>query len=342
MGQGLPPGLEAVVLRSYVELVATSPEELDPAVARSARAAWPPPALVLTEHRRRPLWSAIVVACRPKQWVKNLLVFAAAVGAGNTDFSSLGRASIAFVAMCLASSATYLLNDLSDIEADRRHPTKRFRPIAAGDLPARAALALAIALSTAAVVLASTRSQDLALVVMGYFALTTAYSRKLKHIEIVDICTIATGFVLRVFAGSIAVSEPVSRWLFIVTAFGALMVAAGKRASELGHGRRKGTARFDRKALNGYTPAYLHAVWSISAGAALLAYCLWSFEQSEIRGNEFFFTASLAPFAFAILHYGLKIDSGDAEEPETALLADRRLLIGGALWAALYLAGVYA
>lgn len=307
----------------------------------TVRAAWPPPTLSLVERRVRSLPVAAIVACRPKQWVKNLLVFAAALGAGNTDLGSLGRTCIAFVAMCMVSSATYLLNDLSDIEADRRHPTKRYRPIPAGELPARAALVQAIVLSVAGVVVAGTQGQDLALVVVGYFALTTAYSRSLKHIEIVDICTIAAGFVLRVFAGSVAVGAPVSRWLFIVTAFGALMVAAGKRSSELGHGRRRGV-RFDRKALNGYTPAYLHAVWSISAGAALLAYCLWSFEQSEARGNEFFFTASLAPFAFSILHYGLKIDTGDAEEPETALLSDRRLLLGGALWAGLYLAGVYA
>ncbi len=171
---------------------------------------------------------------RPKQWLKNVLVFAAPVAAGMIDErTTLLHTIAAFACFCAAASATYLLNDAVDVEADRRHPVKRHRPIAAGSLPVGVAFAMAAVLLVVGVGGAFLTARDFGITVVGYLALTTAYTTKLKHIPVLDIVAVAAGFVLRAIGGATATGIPISEWFFIVTSFGALFMVAGKRHGEL-------------------------------------------------------------------------------------------------------------
>jgi len=177
--------------------------------------------------------SSLVAACRPRQWIKNLLVFAAPVAAGVIDQGDLLTDTLAaFVAFCLAASGTYLLNDALDVESDRLHPTKRNRPIAAGQVPVVLAYVVAAVLVVAALAIAFLTRSQLGWTIAAYLALTTAYSFWLKHVAILDVIAVASGFVLRAVAGAAATGVPISEWFFIVTSFGALFMVAGKRTGE--------------------------------------------------------------------------------------------------------------
>jgi UbiA prenyltransferase family len=187
------------------------------------------------ERRELTLAHELIREARPKQWIKNLLVFAAPGAAGVLDNGpALWRTIVTFVALCLAASGTYFLNDVADVEADRQHPTKRNRPVAAGTIPLPLATAVGIGLLLGSlVVAASTARWQVALVVALYIALTLAYSVWLKHIAVVDIVTVATGFVLRAIAGAVAVDVPMSNWFLICISFGSLFIVTGKRYAEL-------------------------------------------------------------------------------------------------------------
>src|SRR4051794_18763381 len=179
-------------------------------------------------------WSSlgrgIVRALRPKQWLKNVLVLAAPGAAGVLGQGDvLANVALAFVAFCAASSGTYLLNDVRDVEADRLHPRKRARPIAAGTVPGWLAVALAVVLLVAGLVVAASVGVKLLVVLAAYIALTSSYTLWLKHIEVVDIVAIASGFILRAVAGGAAAGVPLSRWFIIVASFGSLFIVAGKR-----------------------------------------------------------------------------------------------------------------
>ncbi|MSZ24645.1 MAG: decaprenyl-phosphate phosphoribosyltransferase, partial [Actinobacteria bacterium] len=177
-----------------------------------------------TDTAPRPsLLGGIVRELRPKQWIKNVLVFAAPVAAGlfdnrDTDLHALG----AFGCFCAAASATYLLNDAMDLESDRRHPVKKNRPIAAGIVPVGLAYVLAIVLLAIAISGAFLIRRDFGFTILAYLALTTMYSLWLKHMPILDIVAVAAGFVLRAIGGATATGLPISEWFFIVTSFGAL------------------------------------------------------------------------------------------------------------------------
>lgn len=295
-----------------------------------------------TPTRRRSLPLALLVACRPKQWVKNLLVLAAPGAAGVLGQTSDLLATVgALVAFCLAASATYLINDASDVEADRRHATKRFRPIAAGDLPVTVAVVAAAVLATSALGLAVAIRPPLALVVLGYMALTTAYSGLLKHIVVVDVVALASGFVLRAVAGAVAADVPISNWFFIVTSFGSLFMAVGKRHAEvvsLG-----GDAGSHRKVLDGYTPDFLAYLRSVSSGVILVAYCLWAFERADLLDVSVpWYQMSIVPFTTAVLRYAQLLDAGEGGAPEELVLRDHMLLAATAAWAVLFGIGVLA
>ncbi len=195
-------------------------------------------------------------AARPKQWAKNLLVFAAPAAAGVIDEAEpLADATIAFAAFCLAASGTYLLNDVADREADARHPTKRFRPIAAGVVPPRLATVVGILAILSGVAVGFVADWHLAVVVAIYVSVTTAYSHWLKHIVILDVVAVASGFVLRAIAGAAATGVPVSDWFFIVTSFGSLFVVTGKRQGEIGDlAEEEGAAGDVRATLDEYSP----------------------------------------------------------------------------------------
>ncbi len=291
---------------------------------------------------RPSLLGGIVRELRPKQWIKNVLVFAAPVAAGlfdnrDTDLHALG----AFGCFCAAASATYLLNDAMDIESDRRHPVKKNRPIAAGIVPVGLAYVLAIVLLAVAISGAFLIRRDFGFTILAYLALTTVYSLWLKHMPILDIIAVAAGFVLRAIGGATATGLPISEWFFIVTSFGALFMVTGKRAgerAELGE-----DAATIRPALAAYTPQYLNYLKAVFSAGTLITYCLWAFASAQESTNgSVLFQLSIVPFAIAILRYALLLEQGKGAEPENLVLSDRTLLAAGAIWAIIYACAVYA
>lgn len=293
-------------------------------------------------RRSRPLPLAVLVACRPKQWTKNLLVLAApgaagVLGEGDVVLATLG----ALVAFCLAASATYLLNDAADVEADRAHATKRHRPIAAGELAVPTARVLAVVLAVAAGAVALSVRWQLLAVLAGYVTLTTAYSLVLKHIVLLDVIALASGFVLRAVAGGVAADVEISNWFFIVTSFGSLFMAVGKRHAEVvTMGDHAGS---HRKVLDGYTPSFLAHLRAVSSGVVLVAYCLWAFERADVTGIAVpWYQMSIVPFTTAILRYAQLLDTGEGGAPEELVLGDRMLLVAGAVWAVVFGCGVLA
>jgi len=293
-------------------------------------------------RRSRPLPRAVLVACRPKQWTKNLLVLAAPGAAGVLgEGDAVLATAAALVAFCLAASATYLLNDAADVEADRAHATKRHRPIAAGELSVSLARGLAVVLAlTGAAIAVSVRWQLLA-VLVGYVALTTTYSLILKHVVLLDVIALASGFVLRAVAGAAAADVPISDWFFIVTSFGSLFMAVGKRHAEVV--TMGDDAGSHRKVLDGYTPSFLAHLRAVSSGVVLVAYCLWAFERADLTDMSVpWYQISIVPFTTAVLRYAQLLDTGEGGAPEELVLSDRMLLLSGVVWAAVFGLGVLA
>lgn len=275
-------------------------------------------------------------ALRPKQWLKNLLVFAAPLAAGSLlDTRILTGTLVAFLVFCLAASATYLVNDLRDVEIDRLHPTKRFRPIASGGVGSRTAGVTAVLLMAAALALAFWQSIGLGWTVLAYVVSTLSYSLGLKHEPVLELLLLSLGFMLRAIAGGVATGIPLSQWFLIVAGFGSLFMAAGKRYSELsrlgGDDVDPSSGEQGRKVLAGYTTAYLRFVVAVAAGVTVTAYCLWAF---EVGGSQTppWSLISIFPFVLALLRYGADIFRGEAEAPENAVLADRVLMVAGAAW----------
>jgi decaprenyl-phosphate phosphoribosyltransferase len=276
---------------------------------------------------------------RPRQWLKNVLVFAAPLAAGSIfEPDVLVPSLIAFVAFCLISSSTYVINDLRDVSADQQHPTKRSRPIPAGQLPRTAAIVEAVVLALLAVVIAAVARPELVAVVVVYFVFTLAYSMFLKHEPVIELALLAMGFLLRAIAGGVASDLPISQWFLIVAGFGSLFMAAGKRASELqaANAAGEGNAATQRKSLAGYTPGYLRFVWGTAAAVTISAYCLWAFDVASQPASFPWAEWSIVPFVLAILRYAVVIDNGHGEAPEDAVLRDRVLLILGLAWVVLF------
>jgi decaprenyl-phosphate phosphoribosyltransferase len=292
------------------------------------------------------LAGGLVRSVRPKQWLKNALVFGAPAAAGVlTHRRALGEACVAFLAFCMAAGGTYLVNDLLDRDNDRVHPTKRNRPIASGVVPVRAAVLTAVFLLLGAVGISSAIDRPkLALVLGIYVAVTLSYSAWLKHQTIVDIGAVAAGFVLRAIAGGVAVDVPLSNWFLIVACFGSLFVVTGKREAEvmlLGD-----ASEAHRPTLGEYTPSFLRYVRSVSSGVLMTGYCLWAFENGghpsrSGASGAIWFQLSIVPFVFAVLRYGLLVDAGQGGAPEDVVLGDRMLQILGACVALLFAIGVY-
>lgn len=284
---------------------------------------------------------AVVRLLRPRQWVKNLLVFAAPAAAGVLDQADdLVRTTLLFAAFCLAASGTYCINDAADADADRTHPRKRFRPVAAGEISVPGAVALGAALLVAGVAVAAlTGGWPTAGIVLLYVAVTTAYTLWLKHQAVVDIVVVASGFVVRAVAGVVGTDLPLSDWYLIVASFGSLFLVAGKRSTELNLGDGAGE---HRKALVSYSPPFLLFVRAVSAGITLLAYCLWAFERADLADGGFpWFQLSIVPFTTAILRYALVHSMEEHAGPEEIVLGDRTLLLISAVWAVTMGFGVY-
>ncbi|HET6733456.1 decaprenyl-phosphate phosphoribosyltransferase [Mycobacterium sp.] len=281
------------------------------------------------------LATGLVKALRPRQWLKNVLVFAAPVAAlGDARYAYdyrevLIRVLLAFVVFSLAASAVYLVNDARDVEADRQHPTKRFRPIAAGVVPEWLAYVLAVVLSLASLAISWFVTPNLAVVMAVYIAIQLAYCFGLKHQPVIDICIVSSGFLIRAIAGGVAAGVPLSQWFLLVMAFGSLFMAAGKRYAELQLAERTGAKI--RKSLESYTSSYLRFVWTMSATAMVLCYGLWAFERDDTGGTSWF-VVSMVPITIAILRYAVDVDGGLAGEPEEIVLKDRVVQLLGLVW----------
>lgn len=280
---------------------------------------------------------AVVRGMRVRQWVKNLLVVAAPVAAGQLlEPEVLVPTLLALVGFCLLSSSVYLVNDCADAEADRQHPVKKARPVAAGELTVPVALTVAAVLAAVALGLGALASLELVLVMVGYLVLQVLYAVWLKHEPVLDLAVVTLGFLLRTVAGGLAAEIPISQWFLLVAGFGSLFVVAGKRYSEL---HTLGSEAGTRRSLVRYTDTYLRFVWSIAAGATVMSYSLWAFENGA--GADIpWHMISIAPFVVAMLRYAVDIDAGTAAEPEEIVWRDRMLQGIGVLWLVVFLLGV--
>ncbi|GAB18800.1 hypothetical protein GOEFS_064_00390 [Gordonia effusa NBRC 100432] len=288
------------------------------------------------------LATGLIKAVRPRQWVKNVLVLAAPLAAGTdvlTDGNMMLRVGIAFVAFCLVASSVYLINDALDVEADRNHPTKRFRPIAAGVVPRNLAFGLAVVLAAASIGVAFIANWQTATTIAVYLAIQLGYCFGLKHQAVIDICIVSSGFLLRAIAGGVAAELALSKWFLLVMAFGSLFMAAGKRYAELQLAERTGAKI--RKSLEYYTTTYLRFVWTLSATAVVLCYGLWALD-TDIHGDNVFYSISIVPFTVAILRYAVDVDGGAAGEPEEIALGDRVLQLLAVSWIVCVGVAVYA
>ncbi|MBX9754728.1 MAG: decaprenyl-phosphate phosphoribosyltransferase [Pseudomonadaceae bacterium] len=260
---------------------------------------------------------------RPRQWVKNAFVFAPLIFAGEfLKLASIEKVVLAALIFCVASSATYILNDLSDIERDRRHPKKsKTRPLASGLVSAPQALALLLALY-AALLAAWFVMPAVLYVVLGYLLLNLAYTFVLKHQPVIDIFTIAIGFVLRVYAGAMALSVPVSSWMFVTTLCLALYLAAVKRGQELASNGSE-----SREVLQHYTPALLDRYAEMAATGALLFYSLFVMTARPAL------VMTIPLVLYGLYRYWFIVESKDGgESPTDALLGDWQLLLTVAVW----------
>lgn len=289
-------------------------------------------------HTGRSMPGALVAAMRPRQWTKNVLVFAAPLAAGQLFEVDIFWPSVgAFIVFCLISSATYIINDIKDRESDREHPTKYRRPIAAGEISVPVALIFAAVLAAVALIAAFLIAPALAGVVLAYAVFTLSYSLLFKHEPVIELALLSMGFLLRAVAGGAASGLPISQWFLIVAGFGSLFMAAGKRYSELKREDIAGTPSVNRrKSLDGYSLGYLRFVWGTAAAVTIMGYALWSFDVAQTPSSLPWAEWSVFPFVLAILRYGIVIDRGDAEAPENAVIADKSLLFLGAVWLILF------
>lgn len=269
---------------------------------------------------------------RPKQWAKNVFLFAALVfdrKLTNTDaiFHTVAGA----VAFSLLASAVYIINDIADVEADRRHPTKRRRPIAAGTLSIPAALASAIVIVVVSLPAAYWLSPAFALISLIYFVLNLIYSKWLKHIVLLDIIVLASFYVMRVAAG-VALIDVVrfSPWIYIFTVFLSLLIGAGKRRAELAE--MAGEAGNQRRVLDGYTLNFLDQMITLASGMTIITYGLYTFSAVNLPENHIMmFTIPFIIYAVMRYQYLLQVqDTGGA--PEDLVLSDRPLQASIILW----------
>jgi decaprenyl-phosphate phosphoribosyltransferase len=288
-------------------------------------------------HHRVP---ALIRLARPKQWVKNVLVIAAPGAAGVLgEGRPLFRTAIAFVCFCLAASGTYFLNDALDVDADRRHPSKRRRPIAAGEVTVRTAVIGGGVLIVAAIGLSFAARWQLSLLVGGYLVQTVVYSVWLKHEAVLDLACVASGFVLRTIAGGVAVGVTISPWFLIVAGSASLFMVTGKRHAEMME--LGDSAGGHRLTLTMYSREFLSYVRAVASSVTILAYCLWAFEKSSAVGNPVWFELSIVPFVLGILRYALLLEQGRGGAPEELVLSDRVLLAMGASWALFFALAVH-
>ncbi|MBN2501514.1 MAG: decaprenyl-phosphate phosphoribosyltransferase [Anaerolineales bacterium] len=284
---------------------------------------------------------ALIKALRPKQWLKNGLLFAGVIFDRQlTNFPALFKSLAGFVVFSLIASTVYLINDLSDIEADRQHPRKRNRPIASGALPTSVAKIAVVVLFLVAFPAAYFLSVKFFIVCVIYFALNLSYSTWLKHIPLIDVLALASFYVLRIAAGvNIIVVENFSPWLYLTSTFGALYLGIGKRRAELVAKEKSGQAT--RKVLDSYTLPYLDQLITIVLTITILSYSLYTFSAPNLPENHVMMLT--IPFViYGVFRYLYLVQvEGVGEAPEDIAISDRPLQITVVLWGLSILAIFY-
>jgi len=310
------------------------------ALGTSAAGTSAPAATSVDLVRPRHRLPAAVRAMRPRQWTKNVLVASAPLAAGELlKLPVLRGVGLAFVAFCLVSATVYLINDVRDVEEDRLHPRKRLRPIAAGELSRPAALTLAGITGVLGLAIGFSTTVPLGITLAVYLVLQVLYSMFLKHLPVVDLAMVASGFLLRAIAGGVATGIPLSQWFLLVASFGSFFMVAGKRYSEL---KALGADAGTRRSLGRYSESYLRFAWMLAAVMVLISYSLWAFENRSSPALGVPWTAiSIAPFTLGLLQYALEVDAGQAGEPEDVVLHDHVLQGIGLVWLMLIVVAVF-
>lgn len=284
----------------------------------------------------------LVKALRPVQWVKNVFVLAPIVFAEQLgDAEVLGRAALAFVSFCFAASAVYLFNDLRDRDEDRKHPLKKRRPIASGALPTPVAWSAAVILAVAALGASSTFGAAYTLLLVVYLAINLFYSSGLKHVVILDVMAVSSGYVIRVLAGAEAIDVEVSRWLLLCTIFLALFLILSKRRHELvllAH-----EAAGHRAVLSHYSPAFLDQMINVVTASTVVSYALYAVDEDTIRrfgSDSLVYTVPLVLFGVFRYLY-LIYQKQEKRNPTEAVLRDLPSVINVVLWGLVVLGIVY-
>ncbi len=274
---------------------------------------------------------ALFKTMRPRQWTKNVFIFAALVFDGKLfHLQDLLRTFLGFLLLCLISSSVYIFNDMFDLEADREHPVKRNRPIASGKLPLPIAIAAGAVITVATIALGTLLAWQFALVLLVYFAMMLAYSKWLKHIPILDVLILAAGFVLRVHAGTTLIHVlRFSPWLYVVMSLLALYMGFGKRRAELALLTDK--AESHRKVLEGYTIPLLDQFITIVSGTTIVAYSLYTFFRPDAP-MDLMLTIPFVVYAIFRYLYLVQVKNAGGE-PEEILLTDRPFQASILLWA---------
>jgi 4-hydroxybenzoate polyprenyltransferase len=279
--------------------------------------------------RRSPLRAAIKTG-RPQEWIKNILVFAGLLFSGkSTDPQAVLEATLAFVSFCLISSAGYFVNDLIDVELDRKHPKKRFRPLAAGELSEGAAKAIAPVLAAVAIAIAfAAVNWEVGLMVVGYGVAQMAYSLGLKQVVIVDVMVLVGLFILRVAAGAVAVDAHPSEWLILCTGMGAAFLGFTKRRQEAVSEQHEGTS--SRPVLEHYSLPFLDQMVAMVTTGTVISYAIYTV-NSPLIGSQMMLT--LPPLAYMIFRYLYLIyDRSDDRSTAAIVAEDKGMIAAGGIF----------
>jgi len=298
---------------------------------------------------------------RPKQWIKNFAIFAAIIFSGQLfDPNLFYKVCLAFLAFCATSSAIYVVNDIFDVEKDKIHPFKRFRPLAHGDLSIQYAVLLAIVLFAGSIFIAKLVSPGFVLILLIYFFLQLSYSIFLKNLTVADILLLATGYILRVYAGEVATGYHISVWLILTTVALSLFLAVGKRKSELTLISHMPGQQIEsiRKTLSHYSESLLNVYASIFATSTFIFYSFFTFLENP-HGLKIGFSLllpdflpsyferkwlmiTIVPVVYGLMRYLQDIyEKHEGESPEKVLLSDTPLLVTVVLWAVLVIGIIY-
>ena len=284
---------------------------------------------------------AVLISIRPRQWVKNLFVFAAVIFSHRLFSVDAARALAAFAIFCALAGVIYLLNDVADRERDRAHPKKRFRPLASGALSVRAALGAAAGLGVVALAAAAALGSACLLTALVYVGLLGLYSVVLKHVVIVDVLTVAMGFVLRAVAGAFAVDVDISGWLLICTILIALFLALGKRRHE--YLTLDAEAARHRPILAEYSAALLDQMIAVVTASTVTAYALYTMSPETVAKFDTRLLPATLPFVlygiFRYLYLLYRRQLGG--NPSELFLNDRALIVNTVLWMAAVVAIIY-